>query len=90
MLSILERLASPAFAVPLAVIALYSIYSRLGARASIASGLPWVGKGANGVFSHTAATVLSLTNLQQWMAEGYKAVRVSTVGRLTLLTDNQM
>lgn len=74
MLDIYQQLLSPVIVVPLLILTIYLVYDRLLASSSTPSGVPWVGKGSSRVFSQTKASFLSLTHMQEWMAEGYKSV----------------
>ncbi|KAI4185316.1 MAG: hypothetical protein L6R41_004203 [Letrouitia leprolyta] len=85
MSGILEGLVSPFLAIPFLIVVLYSFFSTLESKSSLPSRIPWVGKGSSRFFSGTKASFLSITRMQQWMAEGYK--NYSKLGKSYLLPD---
>ena len=72
--SLIQRLSQPSYAIPVALFALYSIYSRLSYKSSVPPGIPWVGKSSSGLFAETRATFASFSNVCNWLGEGYEKV----------------
>lgn len=73
--TVLDRLTTPAVAIPLLVFSLYTLYTYLTSEPLIPAELPWIGKRSNKLFAETRAHFASFHNVRNWLAEGYEKVR---------------
>jgi len=72
--ALVERLSHPSYAVPISLLIVYSVYTRLTSTSTVPSGLPWVGKDSSKLFADTRATFASFSNVRKWLGEGYEKV----------------
>lgn len=72
--TLLQRLQSPAVAVPIILFIIYSIYNRLTAVPNIPEGVPWIGKDPSKLFADTRAFLASFGNGREWLRIGYEKV----------------
>ena len=72
--ALLQPLSSPAVALPVLFLVLYSVYSRFTSVYIVPVGLPWVGKDSSKLFADTRATLASFGNVKEWLEIGYNKV----------------
>ena len=73
---LLQSLPSPAVALPILLLVVYSLYNRLTAVSNIPAGLQWIGKDPSKVFADTRANPASFTSVREWLEVGYSKVRM--------------
>ena len=73
--ALLQRFLNPAYAVPLALLIIYTIYVRLTAGEATPVGVPWIGRDTSKYLSKLRATFASFKGFRPWLAEGYEKVR---------------
>lgn len=74
--ALVQRLPSPAVALPILLLVVYSLYIRLTAVSNIPAGLPWIGKDPSKVLADTRANLASLSSVREWLEVGYSKVRM--------------
>ena len=70
----LERLSTPAVAVPLLLFVLFSVYNRLTTVSNIPERVPWIGKDTSKIFASTRASIAGFNNARKWLEDGYDKV----------------
>ena len=70
----IQRLSSPAVAVPVLLLVIYSVYNRLTAVSNFPAGLPWTGRDSSKWFANTRASLGSFTSCREYLEAGYKQV----------------
>ncbi|KAL9099371.1 MAG: hypothetical protein Q9163_005119 [Psora crenata] len=71
MINLPDILTHPAVIISTLLFVLKQIYDGLSARSETPAGLPWVGLDENKLFAETRAHLSGLTNVREWLSEGY-------------------
>lgn len=72
--ALLQRLSSPAIAIPILAFVVCSVYKRLNAPSIIPQGVPWVGRDSSKLFADTRAFLSSFYGGKEWLEAGYEQV----------------
>ena len=70
----LQRLSTPAVAIPFLLFVIYSVYYRLTNVSNIPEGVPWIGKDTSKRFAGTKASIAGFSDVRKWLEAGYDKV----------------
>ena len=70
----LQRLSTPAVAIPSLLLLIFSVYNRLANVSNIPRGVPWIGKDTSKMFAGIRASIAGFTNVGKWLEVGYDKV----------------
>ena len=70
----LQRLSTPAVAIPFLLLVIFSVYNRLTDVSNIPGGVPWIGKDTSKMFASTRASIAGFNSVRKWLEVGYDKV----------------